>query len=512
MLVCSTFSGTLAYGSAVDGKDWPSAENSGAGASATPDDSDSRVAATIPTQKNSSPDDLLDGIDLDSWKKLYSVARDEFENRRYEDAEKSLLGAIKAAKHGGNAERKLIDSRNTLADLYYANDKIEEAEKLYLWCVAAARHEDGAESEAEAHAEHGLASVYLIKGRYSEAHELCKNAVKTRSKLLGKHSREYGQSLILMGCILSREGFVDEPAKFFSAGLSVLSESPGVRQLDLADALRLTAIYKDRMGEKGDGQPLFQQSYAIKDKSVDFDQTAKVKGRVRFQWEDGSPRSQEIPDPEVPLRYFCSNNVRVACTVIDLWELFGVLISVTNVGDRRQDIGLGKVQFVRTSGDPLDPKAEPLELIDPTHIDRVRREIDIWRLTSNKPWLANMQKTRNIRGLVPAHGHDLFRGPNIFGVYGEWGASARVLPEKFALEPSPENVEEQAKVIVDPGMVHTNDNRILGLIPVSLEPFESRTGELFYMNPRCEHVLLRVYVGNTVFEFPFKTPKHRTAT
>jgi len=138
--------------------------------------------------------------------------------------------------------------------------------------------------------------------------------------------------------------------------------------------------------------------------------------------------------------------------------------------------------------------------------------MDIWRLTANKPWLANMQKTRNIRGLVPAHGHDLFRGPNVFGVYGEWGATSRVLPERFQLEPSPENVEEQAQVIVDPSLVRNNQNKTAGLIPVSLEPFESRTGELFYMNPRCENVLLRVYVGNAVFEFPFKTPKRRTAT
>jgi hypothetical protein len=121
-----------------------------------------------------------------------------------------------------------------------------------------------------------------------------------------------------------------------------------------------------------------------------------------------------------------------------------------------------------------------------------------------------MQKTRNIRGLVPAHGHDLFRGPNVFGLYGEWNATSRVLPERFALEPSPENVEEQAQVIVDPGLVRSNNMKVIGLTPVSLEPFESRTGELFYMNPRCEHVMLRVVVGNTTFDFPFTMPKKRT--
>ena len=95
---------------------------------------------------------------------------------------------------------------------------------------------------------------------------------------------------------------------------------------------------------------------------------------VRFQWEEGSPRSNEIPDAEFPLRYIVTNNVRVAATVIDLWELVGVLISITNVGDQRVDLGSGQVNLQRTSLDPFDPSTQKLELIDPRNIDRVRRK------------------------------------------------------------------------------------------------------------------------------------------
>jgi tetratricopeptide (TPR) repeat protein len=468
--------------------------------------SQSKVAVISPGKAS----DLLDELDTDDWKRLYTSGKNDLLKRKYDDAEKSLLQAIKLSKQGMSNGRKLIWSRNALGDVYLATDRFDQAEKLFSYSIGAAHRQMGAESEAEAHAQNGLATVLLAKGKFAEAHELCKQAIKTQKKL-GLSRHDYAQCLVNMGAILSKEGWNEQSDKFFSAGLGILEQDPGDRQLDYADALRLAALHKQDLGQRVEAQALFEKSYAIKDQATKFDQPAHLQGAVRFKWEEGSPRSEEIPDPVVPLRYLCSNNVRVACTVIDLWELFGLLISVTNIGDHKTDLGLGKVVFVKTSGDPNHPQEERLQLIDPTRIDRIRREVDIWRMTSTRPWYANMEKNRNIRGLVPPKGHDLFRGPNMFGVYGEWAATSRVLPDKFALEPSPERVVDQAQVLIDPSLVRSNNIKILGLTPVSLDPFESRTGELFYMNPRCEHVLIRVFVGNTAFEFPFKMPVKRTA-
>ena len=470
---------------------------------------ENRVAVFVPqseTADSAASDEILYS---EGWKQLYELGASCYAKRDYGQAESKLLAAIKGLKHGLMEERKLVETRLLLADVYLATDKIEEAEKLYNSCQSMAKHTNGAESEEEAHAQTGLAATLLYKGRFAEAHQLCKQALKIRSALYAGKGTIYGQTLITMGRILSAEGFNEQAEHCFVKGLALLDTTDGANQ-DFADALRQYALVKEKMGQQAEAQTLFDRCYAIKDSNVHFNQTANLKGSVFFKWEEGSPRSQEIPDAIVPLRYICSNNIRVACTVIDLWELFGVLISVTNVGGQKQQIGLGKVSFSRVSDDITDPREQRLELIAPDHIDRIRREMDIWRLTYNRPWLANMQKTRNIRGLVPAHGHDLFRGPNVFGIYGNWNATARVLPDKFQLEPSPENVEEQAQVIVDPSLVRSSDINVLGLIPVSLEPFESRTGEQFYMNPRCEHVLLRVVVGNTTFQFPFKMPRKRT--
>lgn len=70
-------------------------------------------------------------------------------------------------------------------------------------------------------------------------------------------------------------------------------------------------------------------------------------------------------------------------------------------------------------------------------------------------------------------------------------------------------MEEQAEAVVEEDLIHSRNKGAFGLVPVTLEPFESRTGELFYLNPRKEELLLKVPVGNTIFEFPFHAPRRR---
>ena len=104
----------------------------------------------------------------------------------------------------------------------------------------------------------------------------------------------------------------------------------------------------------------------------------------------------------------------------------------------------------------------------------------------------------------------MFRGPNIFGIYGKWGGNARILPpDKFMLNRSPEELEEQAQAVIEEDLVHSRNQGAFGLIPVSLEPFESRTGQLFYLNPRKEELMITVPIGNVIFTFPFHAPKRR---
>ena len=210
-----------------------------------------------------------------------------------------------------------------------------------------------------------------------------------------------------------------------------------------------------------------------------------------------------------PNAVMSANGVRVAATVIDLWELLGVLVTVTNTTDHQRELDLGEVELVKVDFQNPSVRPQTIPLIDPESIDRVQKELSIWSLTHTRPWLANIQKTRTVRGFVPSKGHDLFRGPNVFGVYGKWKAVSHTVPQRVGLQPSRERVLDKDSPTEQalPGLLVKGNYQAPGVVPVWLEPFESRTGELFCLNPRDCDVVIKVPVGNAVFELPFHTRK-----
>lgn len=446
--------------------------------------------------------------ETDPWTREYNSGLKATQNRMYAEAEQKLLAAVKDAKKGTASDQRLILARTALADVYCALEKYDEAEKLYAWAYQTTR-KSSEESEAFGNAAHGLAVVNYVHGNHAKAAVICKQAIVARRKALGATHHDVGQSYVLMALILGKQNYPDDAEPYLTRGLRFLEKSPGPKQLDYADALRSAALYRQSRGQKKEAEQLFNKAYAITDGAVAFDQPAKLKGSVFYKWEEGSPRALEIPDYDFPLRYININGVRVAATIIDLWELMGVLVSITNTNDERVVLGLDKVNLDQLSLDLNDSTRHPLTFVDANSIDRIRRERVMWDLTMNRPWLANIQKTRSVRGLVPQQGHDLFRGPNIFGVYGDWTAIPRVMPGRLESQASPERVQYQLENKIDSGLVSSNTIKMTGLVPVSLEPFESRTGELFYIHPRCESVLLTVRVGNTTVQIPFKLRKKR---
>lgn len=448
--------------------------------------------------------EFSEGAVASLWQRLYSAGLIDLKNRRYERAETQLNQAIKEARQKGGNDYQLALSRNALGNVFLGLEKYKEAGALFAWSLGALKHEH--DELQVANSLNGLAFVALQCDEWERAAKLAKEALRIRESMPGQPNSELGQSLSILASASGKLGEHQEAERFFQKALRILEADPGVRKLDLADGLRQAALYYQSTAQRQVANELFERCYAINDKAAHFAEPASLAGLVSFSWEDGSPRSLEFPDYDVPLRYFTSAGLRVAAAVVDLWELMGVLITITNVSNHPMNVAV-------TSGflSETIPHHVSLEMIDPTRIDRTRRELQIWDITYKRPWLANIQKTRAARGFVPAHGHDLWRGPNVFGIYGDWDSAPKILPETLSLEMSPELVHEQAKAAMDMSMIHSADVNFRGMTTVSLDPFESRTGLLFYMNPRSLEVLLRVPVGNVEFKFPFKCRKRRIA-
>jgi len=446
-------------------------------------------------------------LNSSAWDKYYRNGFSALEDRRYEHAEQMLLKSIKEAKVPGVPQNALTLSRLALAQLCLNQARYSEAHSLYESTLQRAQTTYGNSSMETAECLYGLAYTEIKFGKEKPAKEHAEAALKILKDSGKTDTQLYGLALHTMALVMAKHGWSDDAKPLFTLARKTLERHPGHKKLVLAEALREQSLFYHGLGDRHTAHELYETSYKARENAVVASQPASIVGEVRFAWEPGSSRAQEIIDNDFPFRYMSAHGIRVACTVVDLWELLAILVTVTNVGDRQEEFELGPIVLERKSED-ISTRNRVIPIVDHQRIDRIGKERNMWDLTHTRPWLANIQKTRTVRGLVPPNGHDLFMGPNVFGVYGEWKAISHIVPERVGVLPSREALVVQEAAAVDlPGLLRPSRAKMAGLTPVWLEPYESRTGEQFYLNPRDADILIKVPIGNATFEFPFHTRK-----
>lgn len=462
-------------------------------------------------------------VSADHFLRCYNEALRATQARRWQVALDFNTAALHEANQASSERSRYLQARLLQGLLFNRMDKPQKAFETLSDLLKPLTAQYGKSSKEAGNAYSELAEAELALGQNKNAEESARKAIGIFEQIDKEHKdkekhvseRELGLSFLRLARALASQGFNEDARADFLRARNLLAAEPGYKEQDLADELRLEAMFFGKLGSNKTATQLFEKSCQLKEALSDPEQPAHLAGEVKFNWEHGSPRSHEIIDHEFPLRYITANHVRVAVTVIDLWELASVLVCVTNLDDHRRPVGLGTVKAFHALIDAksgLTKQLAPLTYVDHKIIDRIRRERGMWDLTQDRPWLANIQRTRNIRGLVPPNGHDLFRGPNVFGVWGEWPGVSHTVPTRVSVYPSRENIfnrNEDDDVDTEAGLIRNEGAKQAGLATIALEPMESRTGETFYIYPRGEDILVQVVVGNTTFEFPFHCRKRR---
>ncbi len=445
------------------------------------------------------------------WEKNYRNGVIALNQRCFEQAETMLLRSIREAKAPGTTSTSLTDSRLALARLYLKQGRLAETHELYGMTLEKAQSVYGENSPEIAECYMGMGYTEAKSNREKQAKEHAEAAIKIFKENKKTDTANYAMSLHTLALVMILHGWNDDAKKLFEQARSIMEKHPGNQGLDLADMLREQSLFYHNIGDRKNAHEFYERSCQITEDAMVPNQPASIAGQVKFIWEPGSTRAQEIIDSDFPFRSMTAHGVRVACTIIDVWELLGILVTVTNMGDHQEEFELGKIVLERVDRESLTTRAREIPQVDPNRIDRIQKERTMWDLTHTRPWLANIQKTRTVRGLVPPNGHDLFMGPNVFGVWGEWKAISHIVPERIGVLPSREGLvtEIDRTNVALPGLVRQSHAKLPGLTPVWLEPFESRTGELFYLYPRDCDIDIKVPVGNAIFQFPFRTRKFK---
>ncbi len=477
-----------------------------------------------PSSCRAAENEVKNSSNTDHFLRCYNEALKAAQSRRWQVALEFNTAALHEANQASSKRSRYLQARLLQGLLFNRMDKPQKAFETLSDLIKPLTAQYGKGSIEVANAFSELAEAELALGQNKNAEQNARTAIgifeglskdEDKNKERRDSERDLGFGFSRLARALSKQGFNEDARDYFLRARGALAKEPGYKEQDLADELRLEAMFFGKVGSHKTATQLFEKSCQIKETLSDPEQPAHLSGEVKFTWEHGSPRAHEIIDHEFPLRYITANHVRVAVTVIDLWELASVLVCVTNLDDHRRPVGLGTVNAFHAIVDTksgLTKQLAPLTYVDHKIIDRIRRERGMWDLTQDRPWLANIQRTRNIRGLVPPSGHDLFRGPNVFGVWGEWPGVSHTVPTRVSVYPSRENIfnrNEDDDIDTEAGLIRNEGAKHAGLATIALEPMESRTGETFYIYPRGEDILVQVVVGNTTFEFPFHCRKRR---
>lgn len=203
-----------------------------------------------------------------------------------------------------------------------------------------------------------------------------------------------------------------------------------------------------------------------------------------------------IADGEYPLKFMTAAGLEVAAVAVPSMQLLDILISLKNTTKQPLVVNVGPVVLSM-----LRPRARQLERLDPDSIDSVLEEWSVWSWTYCQPSLSGLQQNT----IVPISGGrtTLSRQPiggNVFGRYGQWTVAC-----------AEQSMQIHGKTQLEPAVTGHEQNRFLAPLhnPNSfvIGPMESRSGLVFFKNPRGGDVVLRVFVGNASFSFPFHLPQ-----
>lgn len=440
-------------------------------------------------------------VDVLQWDRDYQAGIKALKSERFAEAEARLSAAWHELHKRNLRDNRVAMTRLALGEAQLALNKVDEANSNFAAVLAIFRQQSNSEPLQHLRALNGGARTALELHKWSRAQQLSEQAMDLCSGMTEKPGLEVLTAWTNRGIVLLKNSQVEEAATQLSAVLQYLEASPGNKDL-LQEVLYNLGLAYARQGDTAKAEPYFTRAFTLKEEKVVFDRTARQAGAVNMVWEDGSPRSRQMWDPEYPLKYVHLKGIRVASTIVRSENLVSVLISIANCGRDRVQVGVGDVRLQM-----LSPGKKYLTWIDGNILDRTLEEDHVNNLTWRRLWLAHIQKTRRIPGYLKdgALNTDNFFGNNVFGPYGHWPVMAHTEPAVVTREQFYFDAESGESPVTKPVTAFAN-KASAALKPTFLDPGDARTGIVFFQRERFDAARLQIVLGNTVFEFPFSAP------
>ncbi|XP_008681004.1 uncharacterized isoform X2 [Zea mays] len=206
------------------------------------------------------------------WRIYTDNAREFFQKRQLDEAEKLFQAALLEAKEGfGLRDPHVASALNNLAEFYRLKKEHVKAEPLYLEAIEILEESFGPDDIRVGRTVHSLGICYHLQLKLAQAQTCYERALKIEGRVLGVGHPEYSSTMYSLAKELIKSRRFAEAEIWQRKILHVLELSEGWDSLVTARAAELLSLNLETMEKLKESEELLERCLAVKKKILPED-------------------------------------------------------------------------------------------------------------------------------------------------------------------------------------------------------------------------------------------------
>jgi len=401
-----------------------------------------------------------------------------------------------------------------LSEALINQGKFSEATKEYKKAQQLVEATDS-KNELAARLYDGLSWLYHAQGKFDDAIDYAQKAVATRKTAANPSGMLMVSSLTHLGHLMEIKGQLDGAAKYYKDALGLQDQIAGPNSLTAADLMENIGSIMRRQGDSAGTKRYFETALQIK-----LNRNAILAPyaphayweTVTFPFIEGSPNCARRFDQGAQQLIITANGVTIALSLkpVDATKTTQVNVAVRN--DTSQE-----VQFlpIPPSLTMTRPKIFMAPQVDPNTLgqtiekkgDRKAAWIRFWGNNATQTISStSIGQQPGFFGYPPIYGMGMGGMGMMPGSYNSWsnrGSNMSFMTMQVPDYAAQERALQRAADVSDQAHQRGNSIKTSGLGPTGIPPGQSINGSLYFDAPKMTDGVVRIPVGNAVFEFDY---------
>ena len=491
--------------------DSPAPASGSAAASASPaspvPSGSAQDAAAAATTSSTMSGQVIKTEALTEADRLKNAADDALSVGNYEGARSLYVDALKALRKGDSARQRAI--RDNLAQAYCFLGKLKEARSEFARALSIANKTCGEESPEAARELDGMSWLAEGEGKIDRAREYCNRALAIRQAKLPPGSPDLADSLEHAGWLAENRNVYSEAERLYQQSLPIRQATSGNNSMAVADILERLGVVTHLSGNAEKARALFDQSRAIKENTAAlFQPYAPLASdkRVVYRFAQGAPNCQNNSAGGNWTQRVSACGVTVEASFMSRPSEF-VKSSRARVGvfnNSAQNISLlSQPPFLMV----IAPKVQPAKYLNAAQLAQTIEQKGERKAT--KVWRAGKDATTPIFSTVHETAPYWRNNWTPFGYAPSGGnySNTRTVTTYVPDFEARAQAAQKASDISNKSQTEAAFLRREALGPCLVAPGTSIGGTCDFDCSSFDRALLRIPVGNAVFEFLFDRNK-----